>query len=204
MIDTIETPMTDSTTFRDRKKLAGMRQIQSAALDLFEARGFDAVTVEEIAAVAGVSAPTVYRQFGTKEQLVLWDEYDPSLFAAIRDRLAVEPPMAAVRHGLVGTLDKIYAEDAGRILRRSRLIGTDPGLKAASAAGTAKMREQLGPYADGLAVYRQLVQRLEILAAVLIAIFHASAEEWLRTGGKFSLRSIFDEVFERLPQLTAS
>jgi len=203
MIDTIEIPATITTTFRDRKKLAGMRHIQSAALDLFEARGFDAVTVEEVAAAAGVSAPTVYRQFGTKEQLVLWDEYDPALFAAIRDRLAVEPPMAAVRHGLVGTLDEIYAEDAGRILRRSRLIGTDPGLKAASAAGVAKMREQLvpllmdSPFIGG-------AFNAEILAALLIAIFEASAEEWLRTEGKFSLRSIFDEVFERLPQLTAS
>jgi len=196
-------PMAISPTFRDRKKLAGMRQIQSAALDLFEARGFDAVTVEEIAAAAGVSAPTVYRQFGTKEQLVLWDEYDPALFAAIRERLAIEPPMAAVRHGLVGTLDKIYTEDAGRILRRSRLISTDPGLKAASAAGVAKMREELVPMLMA-SPFIGSPFNAEILAAILIAIFEASAEEWLRTGGKFSLRSIFDEVFERLPQLTAS
>lgn len=196
-------PMTNSTTFRDRKKLAGMRQIQSAALDLFEEHGFDAVTVGEIAAAAGVSAPTVYRQFGTKEQLVLWDEYDPTLFSAIRERLAVEPPMAAVRHGLVGTLDKIYAEDAGRILRRSRLIATSNSLRAASATGVAKMREELVPILTASPFIGGSFNA-EILAAVLVAIAHASAEEWLRSGGKFSLRSIFDEAFERLPQLTAS
>ena len=58
---------------RDRKRLANRDAIRSAALQLFMDRGFDAVSVEEVADAADVSASTVYRNFGTKEDLVLAD-----------------------------------------------------------------------------------------------------------------------------------
>jgi len=177
-----------------------MRQIQTAALELFEKHGFDAVTVEDIAAAAEVSPPTVYRQFGTKEQLVLWDEYDPQIYAAIRQRLAVEPPLAAVRHGLIEVFDIIYADDAARIRQRSRLTLSTAGLRAASAAGMTRMRRDL---ANMLMESPFIGSRFnaEILAATLTSVFEVTAEEWLRTPGPSSLRAIFDEVFERLPQL---
>ena len=55
--------------------------MQQVALDLFEQRGFAAVGVEEIARAAGVGPATVYRHFGSKERIVLWDDYDPLLLA---------------------------------------------------------------------------------------------------------------------------
>jgi AcrR family transcriptional regulator len=58
-------------TRRDRKRLATRDAIRSAALELFMDRGFDAVSVEEVARAADVGASTVYRHFPTKEDLVL-------------------------------------------------------------------------------------------------------------------------------------
>lgn len=56
-----------SLTLRQRNRLAAMQHIQSIAMDLFDERGYQAVTVEDIAEAAGVSASTFYRYFGTKE-----------------------------------------------------------------------------------------------------------------------------------------
>ncbi|MCA9676367.1 MAG: TetR family transcriptional regulator, partial [Myxococcales bacterium] len=120
-----------------------MRRVQAAALDLFEARGYDAVTIEDIARAAEVSAPTVYRNFGSKERIVLWDEYDPSLLDDVAARLATAPPLAAVRDALEAALDRIYADDRDRIPRRTRLLMRHPALRAASAGDQTGFRDAL-------------------------------------------------------------
>jgi AcrR family transcriptional regulator len=176
-----------------------MRQIQSAALDLFEARGFGSVTVEEIAAAAEVSPPTIYRQFGTKEQLVLWDEYDPLLFAAIRDRLKCEAPLEAVRNGLVEMLDEIYADDAARIRRRTRLLLASPALEAANAAAIATMRGGLAKLFADASPNLDAVDA-ELLSAILVASLEVSVRRWYETGDA-SLAAIFDDAFARLGRL---
>src|SRR5688572_21914373 len=97
-----------STPARARRRSQTMRRVQEAALDLFERRGFDEVRIEEIAAASEVSSATIYRHFGTKERIVLWDEYDPMLEAAIAERLPGAAPLPAVREALVASLDRVY------------------------------------------------------------------------------------------------
>ncbi len=71
-----------------RKKAATKHAIQDHALRLFVEKGYDATTVEEIAAAAGVSHMTFFRYFPRKEEVVEYDEYDPLL----EDLIAARPP----------------------------------------------------------------------------------------------------------------
>ncbi|SEC37395.1 MULTISPECIES: TetR/AcrR family transcriptional regulator [Arthrobacter] len=86
--------MADTTTpgRRERKKAATRKAISDAALELFQDRGFDAVTIKEVAERADVSLATVYAHFPQKEALV-YDEDDEirdALLDAVRNR---EPGM---------------------------------------------------------------------------------------------------------------
>jgi AcrR family transcriptional regulator len=84
---------------RESKKLRTRQEIADHAMRLFAERGFDRVTVAEVAAAAGVSDKTVYNYFPTKEDL-FFDEVparQAALVSAIRDRRDGESILAALR-----------------------------------------------------------------------------------------------------------
>lgn len=124
---------------RERKRLQAMRRIQSLALDLFDAHGYDEVTIERIAEAAEVSPSSVYRYFGTKEQLVIWDEYDPMALQAIAAELPGRSPLEALRLVVSELVVRAFEEDAERIHRRLRLAYTHPAIEAASALQAYEM-----------------------------------------------------------------
>jgi AcrR family transcriptional regulator len=187
-------------SFRDEKRRRTMREIQSAALDLFEARGYDAVSVEAIAAAAGVSAPTVYRNFGTKERIVLWDDYDPDMLDAIAAETRRAKPLAAIEIGLVGALDRIYEADARRVFRRSKLAVKEPALRLANAPALAEMRAQLGAVLV-LSYAGMSEARADLLAAVVVVALEIAVNRWIQEQGREPLRTYFREVFADLRSL---
>lgn len=73
---------------RDRKRQQTRESIAEAARALFAERGFENVTVAEIAEVADVSEQTVYNHFPSKEELVYWRRgaFEAELLAELRDR----------------------------------------------------------------------------------------------------------------------
>lgn len=99
---------------RERKKAATRQAIADAAMTLFLDRGFDAVTMREIADRADVSLATVYAHFPQKEALVFDedDERRASLMAAVSDRPAGQSISDALHAWLAGMIEegRQYAE----------------------------------------------------------------------------------------------
>lgn len=73
---------------RERKKAATRQAIADAALELFLARGFDAVSMRDIADAADVSTTTIFKHFTGKEALVFDrdEDLEAALVGAVRDR----------------------------------------------------------------------------------------------------------------------
>ncbi|MFC8518654.1 TetR/AcrR family transcriptional regulator [Streptomyces sp. NPDC057257] len=88
---------------RERKKLQTARRIWETAVELFLERGFDAVSVQEIAEAAEVSKMTVFNYFGSKEDLVFlpMEEHFGDAARAVRERRTGESAVAAVRRQFV-------------------------------------------------------------------------------------------------------
>src|SRR5919201_5729499 len=89
--------MEAETGLRERKKQQTRRALADTARHLFAERGFEQISVAEIARAAEVSVATVFNYFPTKEDLVYdgLERFEEQLLAAIRDRPAGEPVLAA-------------------------------------------------------------------------------------------------------------
>jgi AcrR family transcriptional regulator len=120
---------------RERKKEQTRRLIAETARRLFGERGFERVTVAEIARVAEVSEQTVFNYFPTKEDLVYWRlrSFEEELLATIRERAPGEPALAAFRRfllaqrGLLGKQDPQAREELAAL---TRMITESPALLA--------------------------------------------------------------------------
>jgi AcrR family transcriptional regulator len=182
-------------SLRDRKKLRTRRLLQEHALRLFAERGYDATTVEDIAAAAEVSPRTFFRYFSSKEAVVLEDEYDPLLFEEMGRIDPAEPPVTAMRRIIAALLPDIYAEDRGRILARSRLIYGTPELASAVTGQLADFERLLA--ATLAEVHGRSPDDLEarVVASVAVAAMRCAIEQWVAADGRPELGELLDQAF---------
>ncbi|MFH8472008.1 TetR/AcrR family transcriptional regulator [Streptomyces sp. NPDC018000] len=126
--------MTEGMSLRERKKLRTRHRLLTAATELFAERGFDKVSVAEIAEAAEVSKMTVFNYFAGKEDLVLapLEEHIGDVARVVRDRAPGESAAAAVRRQFLAALEardpSSGLSDTPVALGLSRLIQETPAL----------------------------------------------------------------------------
>ena len=198
--------MPSTTGLRERKRLRAMQHIQQTALDLYDAHGYDAVTVEQIASESQVSPSSVYRYFGTKEQILLWDDYDPQLMRLLASELAEHQPVDALRRAISTALTSVFGGagqvggDEQQVRRRLDYILTEPALRSASteqmegmsAWAGAVLAEQTGREPADLEVM--------VVAQALVWSLVAALRHWHATGYAAPLQREFDRAFAVLEQ----
>jgi AcrR family transcriptional regulator len=182
MPDTI-TPIAQS--LRERKKLKTRESIQREAMRLIQKQGYDKTTVEQIAAAVEVSPSTFFNYFPSKEDVVLYDAYDPIIGKLLLERPAGEPLSVAIRH-VLEEMGPLFERDRDIILARARLWIAEPSLRA-------RLWEELERGQDFIT--ELIAQRsgraaddFEIRVTVMVVIMAAmeAMREWVRHDGKGS------------------
>jgi AcrR family transcriptional regulator len=141
---------------RERKKEQTRRLIAETARGLFAERGFDAVTVAEVARAADVAEKTVFNYFPTKEDLFYsgMEAFEERLLAAVRDRARGETVLEAFRRFVLAPQGVFAMRGAGerggraateQLRSITRVITGSPAL-------LARERQVLARYADALAI----------------------------------------------------
>jgi AcrR family transcriptional regulator len=131
---------------RERKKQLARRLISETASRLFADRGFDAVTVAEVARAADFSEVTVFTYFPTKEDLFFggMESFEEKLIAAVRDRAIGESVLTAFRRPLLdGCKNLGVKEHAGAIARAGALINASPALQTREREISARYTQLL-------------------------------------------------------------
>ncbi len=120
----------DKPGLRQRKKAKTRATIQKHALGLFRKQGYDATTVEQIAAAAEVSPSTFFRYFPAKEDVVTWDEFDPLIIAAFKSQPAGMNPIEALRNAMKSVFGSFGEKRITEQKERLALILSVPALKS--------------------------------------------------------------------------
>ncbi len=116
---------------RERKKIKTRQAIRREAFRLIEANGYAATTVEQIADAADVSPSTFFRYFPSKESLLLADDLDPLILAALDAQPLDLPPTQAIRRAYAAAMARLPADQLEFENTRQRLMFSIPELKAA-------------------------------------------------------------------------
>ena len=181
---------------RERKRIRAMRRIQDVALDHFDEDGFDAVTIERIAEDADVSPSSVYRYFGTKENILLWDEYDPMIVARVVELVDQLPPLQAIRRVMATMVGEVFDRDEARIRRRIRLMMEEPTLQAASALQTQRMADMItGLLAPRLGREAHDLE-LQVFAHAVVGAMVAAIRHWYATDFAEPFSRVLDHALD--------
>ncbi|HZB28655.1 MAG TPA: TetR family transcriptional regulator [Streptosporangiaceae bacterium] len=189
----------DRLPLRERKKLKTRRAIQDHALRLFAEQGYDATTVEQIAAAAEISPSTFFRYFPSKEDCVLTDEYDPIMADVFRAQPTELSAIEALRGMFREVLNRMYANDKEQILARIKLVLSVPALRA---RGFDLMHQ------ESLTMFTELVAersgrpaddpQLRVFTWATTAALEASIVTWANSDGTLDLPSLVDEAMSFL------
>jgi AcrR family transcriptional regulator len=176
-----------------------MRTIQGEALRLFAERGYDQTTVEDIADAADISPRTFFRYFATKEDVVLWDEYDAVVWELLDQRPDGEPPGETMRVITRHAIEGLYRRDPERLLARNQLLFSVPAVRARFLDFARAGVDQL---VAGFAARRGLQSRdelkLQMTAMAIVDAAGAALDRWQRTDAKTDLLGLLDETTDAL------
>jgi AcrR family transcriptional regulator len=188
-----------STGLRERKRARVRQELMDAAAALFAERGFDQVTVDEIADAADVAPRTFYRYFPVKEDVATADLQETSalLLEELAARPPEEPPLVALREAIRLPVARVLEQP--RLCAAMRMLGTSPSLLAHEMAMRARTSEAVTRVlAERMGVDDEADVRPRVIAACFMASIGVAFHGWLEDGARDDLSPRVDEVMALL------
>jgi AcrR family transcriptional regulator len=182
---------------RARKRRETLRRITDSGIRLFLQQGYEATSVDDVAAAAGVSRRTFFHYFESKDDILL--SLQSGMGEMIADAVRAAPPgkrpLAAVREAVIAVCGTVPPDEMLAIDRLMRSSKTVQARKQASYIAHertlfAALREHWPNAADEGA--------LRLVAMMAIGAIRLSTDRFTETGGKRTLPDLLNETFETL------
>ncbi|MGK5632723.1 TetR family transcriptional regulator [Streptomyces sp. URMC 123] len=184
------------------QRLKMRRELAAAAMELFATKGYEATTVDEIAAAAGVARRTFFRHFRSKEEAIFPDHDDTLVRAqAVLDAApAHEHPLDTVCRGIKEVM-RMYAAAPSVSVERYRLTREVPALREREIASVARYERLFTRYLLGH--FDERAHRdgdddpllAEVAASAVVTAHNHVLRRWLRGGGQGDVEAQLDRAF---------
>lgn len=185
------------------QRLKMRRELAAAAMELFATKGYEATTVDEIAAAAGVARRTFFRHFRSKEEAIFPDHDDTLIRAeaVLNAAPAHEHPLDTVCRGIKEVM-KMYAARPDISVARYKLTREVPTLREAEIASVARYerlftRYLLGHFDEHAHADDANDDPLlaEVAASAVVTAHNHVLRRWLRAGGQGDVETQLDHAF---------
>ena len=188
---------------RERKKARTRASIREHALRLFREQGYQATTVEQIAAAAEVSPSTFFRYFPTKEDVILQDDLDVRMIEAFERQPLELSPIAAMRAAVRQAVGSYTEADMALIRETTAMTMTVPEVRARAIDEFARtihiiavaVAKRAGRPTDDMAA--------RVMAGAVIGVIMAVTMPWKSWDDDRNFADAFQEIDEALALLEA-
>ncbi|MYS24965.1 transcriptional regulator, TetR family [Streptomyces sp. DvalAA-14] len=183
------------TTLWDRTRQMASREILETALRLFTEQGYDETTIAQIAREAGVSQRTLFRYFGTKEDLLggSQDRFGQVLTDTIGELPADVGVWEALRAGVAAVLT--LHDSREQALERFRLLHNTASLRAGWLEKRLRFQDDLLPLIETRmdAATGTEGAKARAVIATAFACLDAASITWVANDGKGEIMDLYDE-----------
>ena len=189
--------MSDSQDWRARRWEDTHQRIYATAMRLFQEHGFEQVNVGQIASGAGISVPTFYAHYPSKEHLVMQLPTAEEMTALLADQPVELPVAERIRRAAPLWFAQWTPEFREAQLARWRVIASTPALRTRAAEferATAGMVADALPGKAGASI-RPADQ---VVVNAYLAAFTLGLLAWADCNGEHKLEELVDEAFEAL------
>ncbi|MCQ8828940.1 TetR/AcrR family transcriptional regulator [Streptomyces malaysiensis] len=182
-------------TLWDRTRQLASQEILATALRLFTEQGYDETTIAQIAREAGVSQRTLFRYFGTKEDLLGGDQdrFGQVLTDAVGEQPADVGVWEALRAGIAAV--QVLHDSREQALERFRLLHNTASLRAGWLEKRLRFQEDLLPLVEARmgTAGGGADPRGRAVLATAFACLDAASMTWVANDGKGDIMDLYDE-----------
>jgi AcrR family transcriptional regulator len=197
-----DVPETAAGTRAAAQRLKMRRELAAAAMELFATKGYEATTVDEIAAAAGIARRTFFRHFRSKEEAIFPDHDDTLVRAAavLNAAPAHEHPLDTVCRGIKEVM-RMYAASPAVSVERYRLTREVPTLREREIASVARYERLFTRYLLGHFDERDHTDGnddallAEVAASAVVTAHNHVLRRWLRASGQGDVEAQLDHAF---------
>lgn len=181
-----------------RRRSTTPQHITDVAIDLFAARGFGEVSVDDVAQAAGIGRRTVFRYYASKNAIP-WGDFDAHLrqLRELLDGIEPEAPLGEALRAALLAFNTFGDSETARHRRRMRVILQTDELQAYSMTMYAGWRTVIAEFVARRAGLHATDLRPQTVAWMMLGVALSAYERWLRDES-LELPDVLGEAFDAI------
>jgi AcrR family transcriptional regulator len=192
--------VTVTPDWRARKRDQTHQRLYETGMRLFRERGYDRVSVGDIASAAKVSVPTFYAHFQSKEHIVMPMPTQDEIDAVLATQPTDLPLAERIRGGILGWLAHYDPGERTRLLDRWRIVVATPGLRNRAAEFERATASLVSDALKADAEPGSSPTAMEVLVTASLSAYTQILLRWAEADGRRSLEEVAEDVLAALRQ----